>query len=95
MCFEYVGLAGMVLIILAWIPETIQNCREKGRNLNLKFVALYLFGSLFLAYHALTINDEVFLALNGLATLIALFNASLILSHGCPLSFLSGGRKKK
>ncbi|MCL6088794.1 MAG: hypothetical protein M1530_01365 [Candidatus Marsarchaeota archaeon] len=78
---EYIGLAGLVLILIAWIPETMQNWREKGRNLSLKFVALYLFGSLFLTYHAFTLNDMVFLTLNGLATLIALFNAAIILTH--------------
>ena len=71
----------MVLILIAWIPESIQNWRDKGRDLNLKFVALYLFGSLFLAYHAFTLNDIVFLSLNSLATLIAVFNMAIILSN--------------
>ncbi len=77
----YVGLAGMLLILIAWIPETIQNWKEKGKNLSLRFVALYLFGSLFLAYHAYALEDPVFLALNGLAALIAVFNAYLIMAN--------------
>ncbi|MFH1306341.1 MAG: hypothetical protein ABIH83_01630 [Candidatus Micrarchaeota archaeon] len=81
MVSEYLGTAGMVLIIIAWIPETIQNWKEKGKNLNLKFVALYLFGSLFLTYHAWVIQDFVFLTLNLLATLIAIFNAFIILGN--------------
>ena len=79
---EYIGLAGMALLIIAWIPETRQNWKEKGRNLNLNFVGLYLFGALFLAYHAFVIDDQIFLLLNVLATLIAVFNAAIILTHG-------------
>ncbi len=78
---EYIGIAGLALLIIAWIPETLQNWREKGRNLNLKFVCLYLSGSLFLAYHAFVINDAVFTWLNGLAALLAMFNAVIILSR--------------
>jgi MtN3 and saliva related transmembrane protein len=78
---EYIGLAGMALLILAWIPETRQNWRERGQNLSLNFVCLYLFGALFLAYHAYRINDGVFLLLNALAALIALFNAAIILTR--------------
>ena len=74
----------MMLILIAWVPETLQNWNERGRNLNLNFVALYLFGSFFLAFHALEINDEVFFTLNGLATLIALFNAWLFLANRRP-----------
>ncbi len=76
----YIGLAGMLLIVLAWIPETLQNWKQKGKNLSLKFAVLYFFGSLFLAYHAYALDDPVFLALNGLAGLIAIFNACLILA---------------
>jgi MtN3 and saliva related transmembrane protein len=78
---EYVSIIGLVMLIIAWIPETVQNWRERGRNLNLKFVLLYLFGSLFLAYHAVIIRDPIFTYLNVLATLIALLNAVVILTR--------------
>lgn len=81
MDFDYLGLAGMLLILIAWLPETWQNYKEKGKNLNLKFVLLYLFGSAFLTYHAWLLNDMVFLSLNAIATLIALLNGLLILAN--------------
>lgn len=81
MVLDYLGMLGMLLILIAWIPQTMQNWRERGKNLNLRFVALYLFGSALLAYHAIVINDMVFLALNGFATLIAVFNAFIIFSR--------------
>ncbi|MFA5108193.1 MAG: hypothetical protein WC492_01520 [Candidatus Micrarchaeia archaeon] len=78
---ELVGILGMIFIILAWIPETLQNFREKGKNLNFAFVGLYFFGSAFLAYHALLLKDTVFLTLNTIATIIALFNGYLIFAY--------------
>ncbi len=90
---EYIGIAGLALLIIAWIPETLQNWREKGKNLNLKFVCLYLFGSLFLAYHAYLINDAIFTWLNGLAAIMAMFNAVVILSRP-KAGGKSGGRRR-
>ncbi|MCX6773428.1 MAG: hypothetical protein NTY68_00310 [Candidatus Micrarchaeota archaeon] len=78
---EYISIVGLALLIIAWIPETLQNWRERGRNLNIKFVCLYLFGSLFLTYHAVIIKDAVFMYLNSVATLIALLNAIVILTN--------------
>lgn len=92
---EYIGIAGLVLLIIAWIPETLQNWRERGRNLNLKFVCLYLFGSLFLAYHAFAINDAIFTWLNGLAAFMALFNAVVIFSRPREKARAKAGRKRK
>ena len=89
MDFDYLGLAGLLFILIAWLPETWQNYKEKGKNLNLKFVLLYLFGSAFLTYHAWLLNDMVFLSLNAIATLIALLNGWLILANR------KGGKKKK
>lgn len=79
MVLQYVGLAGLALLVIAWIPQSLQNFKERGKNLNLKFVMLYLFGSAFLAAHAYFIGDLVFMALNSLAALIALANACIIL----------------
>ncbi|PIT84855.1 hypothetical protein COU37_01190 [Candidatus Micrarchaeota archaeon CG10_big_fil_rev_8_21_14_0_10_45_29] len=82
MVLQYLGFAGLALLVIAWIPETLQNYKEKGKNLNLKFVMLYLFGSAFLAAHAYLINDFIFMALNSLAALIALANACIIILPG-------------
>lgn len=78
----------MLLIFIAWIPETIQNFRERGKSLNYRFVLLYLAGSLMLAYHALELHDMVFLLMNALASLIAVANMLIILAGG------KRGRKK-
>ena len=96
MCFEYLGVLGLLLILIAWIPETLQNYKEKGKSLNLKFVMLYMFGSLFLSYHAYALKDMVFFILNGLATVLGLFNFSIILlNKQCPKGGKEGAKKRK
>ena len=94
MDLDLLGLLGMALILIAWLPETWQNYKERGRNLNLKFVLLYLFGSAFLAYHAYLINDVVFLTLNAIATLVALINGYLILANRDVVSKKKNAKKK-
>lgn len=75
---EPIGTLGMLLLVIAWIPETIQNYKEKGKNLNPKFVVLYFVGATFLAYHALLLKDLVFLALNAITAILSIFNGYLI-----------------
>ncbi len=95
MDLDYLGLLGMALILIAWLPETWQNYKEKGKNLNLKFVLLYLFGSAFLTYHAYLLNDMVFLALNAIATLIAIINGYLILANRSGKTKIKKAKKKR
>lgn len=78
---EYLSIMGLALLAIAWIPETLQNWRERGRSLNLKFVCIYLLGSILLAYHAIIIKDAVFMCLSILAILMTLFNAIVIIAH--------------
>ncbi|MBR9704649.1 hypothetical protein GOV12_04505 [Candidatus Pacearchaeota archaeon] len=64
---SYIGIAGLILIALGWIPETLQIIKQKKNNLNLKFNILYTLGSLALVVYAVYINNLVFILLNGLA----------------------------
>jgi lipid-A-disaccharide synthase-like uncharacterized protein len=75
---KYIGAIGLLLLVISWIPQTLQNIKENGKNLSAKFVFLYLLGSLALAYHAYILNDFVFLALNSLASIIAIINFIII-----------------
>lgn len=63
---EFVGLAGMTLILLAWVPETMKALRE-GAGAPKEFDALYAAGSLVLVWYSLQIESLVFAALNSLA----------------------------
>lgn len=67
----YLGILGLILIALAWIPETLEIIKKKRNNLNLKFNILYVLGSLALVIYAVSINDLVFILLNGFAFLMS------------------------
>ncbi|MHB9302469.1 hypothetical protein [Thermofilum pendens] len=61
------GVAGMLLIIAAWIAsfKDVPSPRLSS---------LYAAGSFLLAVHSVLIGDPVFLVLNSLATALALLN---------------------
>ena len=70
------GMLGVVLILLGWIPETLRALREK-RAIDRSFALLYAVGSLLLAVHAYMLGDAAFIILNSAAFLIALLNLSI------------------
>jgi lipid-A-disaccharide synthase-like uncharacterized protein len=64
----FVGLAGMVLIVVAWlvsIPERPP----------LRLSLVYFFGSLLLTAYSVMLHDPIFTTLNALAALLSLYNA--------------------
>ncbi len=71
---EYVGIVGLVLLIIAWVPETIKNWIERKITSRLEFLIFYVAGSLLLAFHAYLIHDLVFLILNSLAFILSFIN---------------------
>ena len=64
---NYLGILGLILIAIGWIPQTVQTIKQKKNNLNFKFNLLYTFGSLALVIYAVYIQDTVFILLNGFA----------------------------
>ena len=78
---QLISILGLTLLVIGWIPQTISNFKNKGKHLDLKFVILYFFGSVFLTWHALNISDMVFSFLNAFAGAIAAFNIWIILSN--------------
>ena len=65
--FNYLGILGLVLIALGWIPETLKIIRTRKNNLNLKFNLLYTLGSLSLTVYAIYLQDTIFIVLNASA----------------------------
>ncbi|MFB6265618.1 MAG: hypothetical protein ABEI07_00870, partial [Candidatus Nanohaloarchaea archaeon] len=60
-----IGLAGAVMLPLAWLIETYRTYEAGNLEaVDPKFVALYVAGSLMLAYHAFTLRDLPFILLN-------------------------------
>lgn len=69
-----IGIIGMALIIIAWVPETIRTLRTKKTGLELRFNIIYVLGSLLLTVYAITIQDIIFTTLNAILFLISLLN---------------------
>lgn len=66
-----IGLIGLVLLALGWVPETIKVIRDKHSAIDLKFGALYCAGSLLLVIYSIQIMDYVFVVLNTLAAIMS------------------------
>lgn len=71
---EYIGLVGMICVVLAWIPQTLRTIRTKVVGMEPRFIWLMFFGSTFLAIYAYLIMDVIFLGLNFIATFFSFIN---------------------
>lgn len=65
------GIIGLILIAVAWLPQIIETIRTKKGGLNIKFALIYVIGSFALVIHSIQIKDTIFLILNSLATLMS------------------------
>jgi len=66
-----IGIIGVILLGVGWIPETISIIREKASKIDWRFGALYVIGSILLAIYAFQINDLIFLILNSLIAIMS------------------------
>ncbi len=73
MTFDYsiLGLLGLTLVALGWIPQTIDTIKRRHSGLTMEFDVLYTLGSLSLMAYSIYINNLIFIALNAAATFMA------------------------
>ena len=71
---EIAGILGLGLLSLSWLSEAYSTIKSGQAKVPLDFAFLYFLSSLLLAYHAYSLNDNIFLLLNVITTLIALMN---------------------
>lgn len=71
---ELVGIMGLVLIVIAWIPETIKTIKKLEKPARIEFLVLYFLGSILLTTYAILIRDLVFITLNGMAAILSGIN---------------------
>lgn len=81
MGIEIIGLLGLTMIVVAWIPETIKSLKS-GQTAKIEFLILYLLGSIFLTIYAILRNDIVFTILNGLAVIFSGLNVVRYFTKG-------------
>jgi len=77
MISDLYGLIGILLILVAWLPETIKNLRAARVTTRFEFLLLYTSGSLLLTIHAYILGDIIFIVLNALATVLSGINIAL------------------
>lgn len=71
---EWVGWIGLSLLLLAWVPQTIETIKDGQYLGNIGFIILYVIASGTLATYAYLINDSVFMTLNIFLTLGSALN---------------------
>ena len=72
------GILGLALLAIGWIPETIKVIKEKRSRIDKKFGILYVLGSLLLLIYSIQIKDYIFLILNFIVMIMS--GISLIFS---------------
>lgn len=72
------GILGLALLAIGWIPETIKVIKEKRSRIDKEFGILYVLGSLLLLIYSIQIKDYIFLILNFIVMIMS--GISLIFS---------------
>ncbi len=62
-----IGIIGLALLVISWIPQLTEVLRKKQAKINIKFGLMYFIACVLLAIHAYIIKDLVFTILNILA----------------------------
>ena len=65
---EIVGWAGLALLLIAWVPQTIDTIKAGKTEMNMVFILLYALSSGLLTAYSIFNNDTVFIVLNALLT---------------------------
>mgnify|MGYP006304125273 CR=1 FL=1 len=68
------GVLGALLLGISWIPETIRTIRTRSTGLEIRFISIYMIGSVMLLLYSIAIMDPVFIGLNAFASSLAIVN---------------------
>jgi lipid-A-disaccharide synthase-like uncharacterized protein len=68
-----IGIAGAILLVLAWLFETFESIKKHKSLIDLKFALIYLVSTIFLTVYAFQNNDIVFFGVNALLIILVLF----------------------
>jgi len=77
----WIGLLGMLLLVSAWVPQTIETIRTKKCPLNFRFVLIYVMAASLLTVYSYLIRDWIFLTLNGLSAFQSGINLLIKIRH--------------
>jgi lipid-A-disaccharide synthase-like uncharacterized protein len=68
-----IGIAGAILLVLAWLFETLESIKKHKSLIDLKFALIYLLGTVLLAVYSFQKNDYVFLGLQFCLIILVIF----------------------
>jgi len=72
-----IGFVGLILLIVAWLPETIDVIKKGKVMMPYSFLILYLIGVISLAIYSVILKDLVFSILN----ILLIFEAAINLYY--------------
>ncbi len=76
----WIGIAGMILLVCAWIPQTWKAIKTRKVGANGAFLIIYAAASSLLTAYAIEIHDIIFTLLNALALVQSLINIGVLIS---------------
>ncbi|MGH2568928.1 MAG: lipid-A-disaccharide synthase N-terminal domain-containing protein [Bacteroidota bacterium] len=71
---QWLGYMGLVALVVAWIPQSVETVKLGRCSINLEFLVLVLIGNVCLALYAWSIDDTVFGLLNSVSTVGVVLN---------------------
>ena len=78
---EVIGLLGMLLLVSAWVPQTLETIRTRRCPLNLEFVIIYVAAASLLTGYSYLVGDWIFFTLNFLSALQSAINLAIKLTE--------------
>jgi lipid-A-disaccharide synthase-like uncharacterized protein len=68
-----IGIAGAVLLLVAWLFETFESIKRHKALVDLKFALIYITSTILLTVYAYQRNDYVFFSVNICLIVLVLF----------------------
>jgi lipid-A-disaccharide synthase-like uncharacterized protein len=68
-----IGIAGAVLLLVAWLFETFESIKRHKALVDLKFALIYITSTILLTIYAFQRNDYVFFSVNICLIVLVLF----------------------
>lgn len=70
---EIIGIAGLILLALSWIPQVVHTVKTR-QGISLRFGFAQLTGSLFLVLYSYMVNNLLFIIVNAMVVLLVSIN---------------------
>jgi lipid-A-disaccharide synthase-like uncharacterized protein len=68
-----IGIAGAILLLVAWLFETFESVKRHKALIDLKFALIYIISTILLTIYAFQRNDMIFFSVNLCLILLVLF----------------------